>query len=104
MKSIKTNPGKSPFVKWLDSLKDVNARAAVVSRLDRLAPGNFGDCKRLLDKLYELRISYGPGYRVYFARKGNKVVIILSGGHKSAQDRDIRKCLRILRSDKGGGT
>jgi putative addiction module killer protein len=57
--------GKSPFTKWLNSLKDSNARAAVVSRLDRLLLGNFGDCKFLLKGLYELRIKYGPGYRVY---------------------------------------
>lgn len=100
----KDETGKSPFAKWLDSLKDVNAQAAVVSRLDRLTLGNFGDCKYLLNGLYELRIKYGPGYRVYYTRKNDKLVIILSGGHKGSQDRDIQKCLKILKKSIGDKT
>ncbi|MBI5428203.1 MAG: type II toxin-antitoxin system RelE/ParE family toxin [Nitrospinae bacterium] len=94
--------GSSPFVKWFNSLKDINAKAIIASRLDRLKLGNWGDCKYLGNGLHELRIAFGPGYRVYFTRKNGKVVIILAGGHKGTQGRDIEKCLKILKKEFGG--
>lgn len=84
-----TESGQSPFRKWLEGLRDRQARAKIRVRLNRVRLGNFGDSKSVGGGVSELRIPYGPGYRVYFGRKGNKVVILLSGGHKKTQSKDI---------------
>lgn len=84
-----TKNGRNSFRKWLEGLKDRQARARIRVRLNRIRLGNFGDCKSVGGGVSELRISYGPGYRVYFGRKGNKVVILLSGGDKRTQSKDI---------------
>lgn len=84
-----TEGGRNPFRKWLEGLKDRRARARVRVRLNRIRLGNFGDCKSVGRGVSELRIPYGPGYRVYFGRKGNTVVILLCGGDKRTQSRDI---------------
>jgi putative addiction module killer protein len=84
-----TPNGKNPFREWLHGLRDVNARAKIRVRLNRIRLGNLGDVKSVGDGVFELRISYGPGYRVYFARTGNTVVLLLCGGDKSSQKRDI---------------
>ena len=86
-----TPEGKIPFRQWLLSLKDIQARARVRARLDRLALGNFGDCKSVGEGVFEIRFHFGPGYRVYFGRDGNTIIILLSGGDKSRQERDVRK-------------
>ncbi len=86
-----TAEGKNPFRKWLSALRDVRARAKIRIRLNRLRLGNFGDAKSVGDGVSELRIPYGPGYRVYFARTGATVVLLLCGGDKSTQRRDIKK-------------
>ncbi len=78
-----------PFSDWLASLKDARAAAIVRSRLNRLRLGNFGDCKSVGGGVEELRIDFGPGYRVCFGRDGLVVVILLSGGDKKSQARDI---------------
>lgn len=82
---------RSPFAEWLSGLKDVKARARVRVRLDRLSLGNFGDCRSLGDGVRELRIDYGPGYRIYFGQSGNRIVLLLCGGTKNSQQRDIQQ-------------
>lgn len=77
------------FATWLADLRDVRGKAIIARRLARLAQGNLGDSKSVGGKVSELRIDHGPGYRAYFTRKGQEVVILLCGGDKSTQDRDI---------------
>lgn len=83
------------FAAWLDGLEDLKARARIQVRIDRLALGNAGDSKRLTKQVSELRIDYGPGYRVYFTKKGSLLIILLCGGDKRTQDTDIKKAIRI---------
>jgi len=82
--------GKEPFTKWLDSLKDANSRRRILARLRRIEQGNYGDCKYLQNGIFELRLFFGPGYRVYFGEDGNKLVVLLCGGDKSNQEKDIQ--------------
>jgi len=86
-----TPAGKIPFREWLHSLRDIRARAKIRVRLNRIRLGNFGDARPVGDGVYELRINYGPGYRVYYARTGRYVILLLCGGNKSSQKRDIAK-------------
>ncbi len=83
------------FAKWLDGLRDVRARARVLVRIERLAAGNPGDVRPVGEGISELRIDYGAGYRVYYKRHGRKVLILLAGGDKSSQSRDIKKAQRL---------
>lgn len=83
------------FDRWLQNLKDRLGRARILARIDRLAGGNPGDHKSIRDGLCELRIDHGPGYRVYFIRRGQLTLILLAGGDKSTQDADIERALRI---------
>ena len=78
------------FIQWLDGLSDARAVAKIAARAERLAWGNFGDVQPVGEGVSELRIHYGPGYRVYFVQRGAVVVILLCGGDKSSQTRDIR--------------
>ena len=82
--------GKNIFNSWLNKLKDKTARARIRVRLNRVRLGNFGDCKTVGGAVSELRIDYGPGYRIYFAKEGSTVVILLCGGIKNSQSRDIK--------------
>ena len=82
---------KCPFRDWLRSLKDVNARARIRVRINRIRLGNFGDCKSVGSGVSEFRIDYGPGYRVYFGRVGEKLVLLLYGGSKKNQEKDIKR-------------
>jgi putative addiction module killer protein len=84
-----TQEGTRPFDNWLRRLRDSRARQRVRTRINRLRLGNFGDYKAVGDGVCELRIDYGPGYRVYYGRDGDSIVILLIGGDKRAQDRDI---------------
>lgn len=84
-----TSEGKNPFREWLRGLRDVRARAKIRVRLNRIRLGNFGMAKPVGGGVLELVIPYGPGYRVYFARAGRTVVLLLCGGDKSTQPRDI---------------
>lgn len=84
------------FVEWLSSLRDAGARSRIEVRLDRIALGLFGDAK-FFDGIGELRVDYGPGYRVYFARRGNEVVILLCGGDKSRQANDIKRAIALAK-------
>jgi putative addiction module killer protein len=81
--------GRSPFRDWLEGLRDRQARAKIRVRLNRIRLGNFGDSKSVGGGVSELRIPYGPGYRIYYGRHGDLVVILLSGGDKGAQTNDI---------------
>ena len=86
------------FVRWLDGLRDIRARARVQVRIERLAAGNAGDVEPVGEGVSELRIDYGPGYRVYFKRLGREVVILLAGGDKRTQSADIKSALRLARN------
>lgn len=84
------------FMKWLKRLKDIDARARINVRLKRIAlTGNLGDTKPVGDGVYELRIDYGPGYRVYYSRRGREILLLLIGGDKSSQQKDIEKAKKI---------
>ena len=84
-----TESNRNPFREWLEGLRDRQARAKIRVRLNRIRLGNFGDCKSVGRGVSELRVPYGPGYRVYFGRKSNMVVILLNGGSKKTQSKDI---------------
>lgn len=84
------------FLKWLTSLKDIQAQLRIQKRIDRLSVGLFGDAK-FFSGIGELRIEYGPGYRVYFVKQGNTVVILLSGGDKSTQKKDIKQAIDMAK-------
>lgn len=88
------------FVDWLRALRDVHARARIAKRIDRIADGNFGDAKSVGDGVSELRFTIGPGYRVYYCRQGDVVVILLCGGDKDSQARDIARA-KMLAKDMG---
>lgn len=83
--------GESPFLDWLRNLADTKARAIIRARLERVKLGNLGDTKSIGDGVFELRIPYGPGYRVYFGQDGLKIIVLLCAGNKSSQKRDIVK-------------
>ena len=89
-----TEEGREPFNEWLTSLRDHRARAKIRVRLDRGSLGNFGDCHGVGDGVQELRIDYGPGYRVYFGQEGTTIVVLLCGGDKSTQTNDIETAQR----------
>ncbi|MBZ5656017.1 MAG: type II toxin-antitoxin system RelE/ParE family toxin [Acidobacteriia bacterium] len=91
-----TASGRDCFGEWLSGLRDARTMAKVVARIDRLAAGNFGDCKALRGGLFELRIDWGPGYRVYYALVGNACVLLLCGGDKRKQSSDIKRALEYL--------
>ncbi len=86
------------FVRWLDGLRDIRARARVQVRIERLAAGNAGDVEPIGEGVSEMRIDYGPGYRVYFKKLGREVVILLAGGDKRSQSADIKTALRLARN------
>lgn len=86
------------YAKWLDNLKDVRGRARILVRVERLVSGNPGDVKPVGEGVSELRIDYGPGYRVYYIKHGQEVVILLAGGDKSTQTRDIKTALNLARN------
>lgn len=85
------------FARWIDGLRDLRARARIQARLDRLAEGNPGDVKPVGEGVSELRIDYGPGYRVYFKARGRTVVILLAGGDKRTQSQDVKIALGLAR-------
>ena len=86
------------YAKWIDGLQDVRARARVLVRVERLAAGNPGDVRPVGEGVSELRIDYGPGYRVYFKNQGRTIVVLLAGGDKRTQNRDIETALRLARN------
>lgn len=84
------------FQAWLDLLSDRRAKLRIVARLRRAEIGNLGDWKSIERGICEMRIEYGPGYRLYFTRRGKVLIIILCGGDKSTQQKDIRRAQRIV--------
>ncbi|MEH2372060.1 type II toxin-antitoxin system RelE/ParE family toxin [Nostoc sp.] len=86
-----TVDGKNIFDEWLDSLRDRRAKAKIRARLDRVEDGNLGDCKSVGEGVFELRIDYGSGYRIYFGQEGIIIIILLCGGDKSTQKQDVDK-------------
>lgn len=92
--------GRDVFDDWLTQLADARAQAKIASRINRLAAGNFGDCKSLRQGLFELRIDWGPGYRVYYAMIGRECVLLLCGGDKRKQAADIARAAEYLKDYK----
>ncbi len=88
------------FAKWRSKLKDSNARAYIAARLDRLLLGHIGDAAPVGDGVSELRIHYGPGYRIYYQQRGKTIVVLLCGGDKSTQSKDIKKAKLLAKEWK----
>jgi putative addiction module killer protein len=87
--------GKNIFRDWLDGLRDAKGRAAIRSRIDRVEEGLFGDHESVGEGVFELRIHFGPGYRVYYGEDGPRIVLLLCGGDKSTQTKDIRRAKEL---------
>jgi putative addiction module killer protein/probable addiction module antidote protein len=83
------------FAKWIDGLSDIRARARIQFRIERLAAGNPGDVKAVGEGVSELRVDYGPGYRVYYKKTGQTIVVLLAGGDKRTQSKDIKTAKRL---------
>jgi putative addiction module killer protein len=91
----------SVFDKWLRKLRDSQARAKILVRIDRLSRGNPGDVKPVGEGVSEMRISYGPGYRVYYVQRGSELIVLLVGGDKSSQESDIAQAIELARGLEG---
>lgn len=100
IKLLETDEGKVPFEEWYDSLKDKVTKVRIRRRLDRIELGNFGDTESVGEGVYELRLPFGAGYRVYFTRVGNVVVVLVGGGDKSTQTSDVTKAKEIWKRYK----
>lgn len=88
--------GKIPFLEWLNSLKDSSTRLRIRRRLDRLELGNFGDCKSIGEGVSELKLSFGPGYRIYFAEEDDIIIILLCAGDKGSQKKRYQDSQNVL--------
>jgi len=95
-----TRAGKDVFGEWLSKLDDLRAQAKIATRINRLAAGNFGDCKPLGGSLNELRIDWGPGYRIYYSMIGKACILLLCGGDKRKQSSDIHRAAEYLKDYK----
>src|ERR1019366_4751856 len=95
VQKLELENGLVPFDEWFESLRDLRMQAAVDARLTRVRAGNFGDCKSVGGGVFELRISFGPGLRVYYGLHGRQVVVLLGGGDKRSQSRDIRRAQKL---------
>jgi putative addiction module killer protein len=89
LRYYQTRDGKRPFMRWLEDLRDMQARTRITARLARIAVGGVGDAKPVGEGVMELKIDWGPGYRVYFARVGKVIALLLCGGDKRTQQKDI---------------
>jgi putative addiction module killer protein len=87
---FKSDNNKEPLKDWVSAL-DYCVQERILTRIDRMRFGNFGDCKNLGQGIFELRFSFGSGYRIYFGKKGNKIIVLLCGGDKKTQSKDIKK-------------
>lgn len=92
-----TPSGRNPFDDWFESTRETHTKSKILARLARLKLGNFGDCRSLGDDIAELRIHYGPGIRIYYSKIGQKVILLLCGGDKGSQSRDIEKAKEYVR-------
>jgi putative addiction module killer protein len=88
------------FDAWFEALRDKQAARRIQARIDRLEEGNFGDCQPVGEGVSEMRIHYGPGYRVYLAQRGTEIVILLAGGDKATQNKDIKTALGLAKQLK----
>jgi len=95
-----TDHGKEPFNEWIKSLKNIDAKAHVFQRLQRIRIGNFGDCKPIAGGLWELRIHSYTGLRIYYARVGARLILLVAGGDKGSQSRDIIQAKKYLEDYK----
>lgn len=86
------------YAEWIDNLRDLQGRARILVRVERLASGNPGDVKAISGGVSELRVHFGPGYRVYFSQRGDDIVILLAGGDKRTQARDIQTALQLAKN------
>ena len=86
------------YAEWIDNLRDLQGRARILVRVERLASGNPGDVKAISGGVSELRVHFGPGYRVYFSQRGDDIVILLAGGDKRTQTRDIQTALQLAKN------
>ena len=94
--------GREPYSEWFEGLRDKKAKAKIAVKLDRLRMGNFGGCESIGKGLSELKIDHGPGYRVYFGQIENLIIILLCGGDKSTQSKDIKKAHEYWKDLTGG--
>ena len=94
---FQTESGADVFAQWAAGLNDQMAAARIAARIERLSLGLFGDCKALADGVWELRVDWGPGYRVYYARAGTRVILLLCAGDKRSQTADIKSAKRHWR-------
>ncbi len=92
--------GKSPYADWLRDLRDARAKAKVIMQVDKMELGLFGDVEPIGEGLSELRIHYGPGYRVYYGKQAHQVYLLLCGGDKSTQSKDIKKAKEYWKEHK----
>jgi putative addiction module killer protein len=93
VQDYQSEDGKDPYIEWLTGLSDRIAKVRIAVRVQRMAAGNFGDCKPIQDGVWELRIDHGPGYRVYYAQAGKQLILLLVGGDKRKQQADITAAL-----------
>lgn len=98
-----TAHGTCPYEDWFESLREERTQVKIATRLDRFKMGNFGNCKPLGDGVAELRIDYGPGFRVYYSKGRNSIILLLCGGDKGSQDKDIEKAKEYLREYRSRG-
>lgn len=90
-----------PFLDWFDGLRDCKAKVVIDARLRRLSSGNFGNCKYVGHGILELKIAYGPGYRIYFTKIHNRLILLFCGGNKASQSKDIQTAQSYLEKLKG---
>ncbi len=100
IKKLELQNGLVPFDEWFDSLRDLRMQAAVDARLTRIRAGNFGDCKSVGGGVFELRINFGPGLRIYYGLHDRQIVVLLVGGDKRSQSRDIRRAQHLWQQFK----
>ena len=100
LKIYQDENGKEPFIEWMESIKDVKTRDRIFTRLDRLEVGNPGDHRPVGSGVLELRLQFGPGYRIYYGEDGEMLVILLMGGDKTTQSKDIKKALSYWKNYK----
>ena len=96
----RTSNGRQPFIEWSESIRDQSTQNRIDKRLERLEDGNFGDCQSVGDGVFELRLHFGPGYRIYFGQIDNAFVLLLCGGNKASQARDIERAKTYWREYK----
>lgn len=94
IRHYRTPSGKDPYQQWLDKLKDMKGRVVIQRRVDRLIAGNFGDHKFCENGVWEVRIDFGPGYRVYYAQDEKTIILLLCGGSKRTQAADVKEAVR----------